>query len=78
MWIRDPRNNQPSVTLTLLVIGFIVCTVKLLLGGLEVGAIKLAPFGGGDFAAATGALGALYWARRNAGNDKDGNDDASA
>ena len=74
MWLKDPKTNEVSVTLTLLVIGFIVCTGKLLLSGLEFGSIKLGAFGGGDFAGAVGALGALYWARRNTtgGGSSDG------
>lgn len=75
-YLKDPNNNQPSVTLTLLVSGFIVCLLKLAFSGLELSSLKLAAFTGGDFATSVGALGALYWARRNAGNDSNGSKDA--
>ena len=65
MYLKDPKSGEPSVTLTLLVTGFIICTLKMLTSGIEIGTIKLAQFGGGDFAAAVGALAAVYWARRN-------------
>jgi hypothetical protein len=70
MWLIDPKDKTPSVTLTLLVVGFSVCAAKLLTSGLELGTLKLGVFGGGDFAASVGALGALYWARRNVSTDK--------
>lgn len=76
MFLKDPKTNEPSVTLTLLVTGFIVCTLKLLFSGMEIGNIKLSVFGGGDYAAAVGALGALYWARRTTSNGSDGKNDA--
>lgn len=77
IWINDPKDGKPSVTLTLLISGFALCAMKLLGSGLEVGSIKLAVFGGGDFAAAVGALGALYAARRHPSmNAKSGDDDA--
>lgn len=65
IWLTDPKTKDPSVTLTLLVTGFGVCMAKLLLSGLAIGSLQLAAFGGGDFAAAVGALGALYAARRH-------------
>ncbi len=70
-FIKDPETGKQSVTLTVFVVGFIVCLAKLALSGLEVGSVTLQPFTGGDFAAAVGALGAVYWARRNMGSGKD-------
>jgi len=64
------------VTLTLLVIGFIACLGKLLLSGLELGSFHVNAFGGGDFAAAVGALGALYAARRHPAMNGSANDGA--
>jgi hypothetical protein len=61
----DPKDGQKSVTLSAFTIGFIIACLKLLLSGLEIGSIKLAVFSGGDYAAVVGALGAIYWARRN-------------
>lgn len=66
MWITDPSTKQVSVTLTLLVSGMAVATLKLLLSGMVIGGVQLGAFSGMDFAAVVGALGSLYWARRNA------------
>jgi len=65
MWLTDPKTKEKSVTLTAFAIGFGVATLKLLLSGISVGTIALSPFGGGDFAAVVGAVGAIYWARKN-------------
>ena len=65
---KDPRTGQPSVTLTAFWIGFIIASVKLLLSGIAIGPITLSPFGGGDYAAAVGALGAIYVMRRKQGD----------
>lgn len=64
MWIRDPETKTKSVTLNLFVYGFIICTFKLLFSGITVGPVKLSEFGGGDYAAALGALGAVYTLRK--------------
>jgi len=64
-YLTDPKTGEKSVTLTLLVTGFIICSLKLLTSGIDIGIVKLAVFGGGDFATAVGALGALYWARKS-------------
>lgn len=64
MYLTDPKTNQKSVTLTLFVVGFIVALLKLLAGGLVIGSVHMAPFSGTDFAAVTGALGAIYAARK--------------
>jgi hypothetical protein len=74
-YIKD-TDGKPSLTATLLITGFIVCTIKLLFSGLELSSLKLASFSGGDYAASIGALGALYWARRNVTNDNSGKPDA--
>jgi len=79
IWLTDPKTKEPSVTLTLLVVGFAVCLAKMCFSGLELGALHLSAFGGGDFAASVGSLGALYAARRHPSmNDKDGKNDAEA
>jgi hypothetical protein len=71
MWIKDPKSGEPSVTLTAFSLGFAVSLLKMLGSGIQVGPVTLSQFGGGDFAAAVGAVGAIYWARRNAGNTDD-------
>ena len=63
-WIADPKTGEKSVTLTLFVSGFVVCLLKLIGSGVSVGSVTLSAFTGGDFAAAIGALGAIYTARR--------------
>lgn len=65
MWITDPGTKQPSVTVTLLVTGFLVCTLKLLTSGITIGNISLGAFSGADFALAVGAVGAIYWGRKH-------------
>lgn len=54
------RNGVPSTTRTAFFVGFVVCLLKLVFSGLELGSIKLEPFTGSDFAMAIGALGAVY------------------
>lgn len=66
LWLKDPKTKEPSVTLTLLVVGFIVAVAKLLVSGITLQTITLSQFTGGDFATVVGSLGALYWGRRNA------------
>lgn len=65
LWLTDPKTKCPSVTLTAFVYGFAVCTLKLLLSGITVHGIQMAPFNGVDFAASVGALGAVYTLRKN-------------
>lgn len=65
-WIIDPVSKLPSVPLTAFVAGGAVATFKLLTSGLIVGHVQFGVFGGTDFAAVMGALGALYWAHDNA------------
>jgi hypothetical protein len=65
MWIKDPKSKEPSVTLTVFVVGFVVATVKFLVAGLGILGLQVAALSGTDYAAAITALGAIYWARRN-------------
>jgi hypothetical protein len=64
-YMKDPKTGEPSVSLTLLITGFIIAALKLLTSGVDIGIVKLAVFSGGDFATVVGALAALYWARKN-------------
>lgn len=73
MYLTDPKDGKPSVTLTAFSLGFLVASLKLLLAGITIGSLTMSPFSGTDFAAVTGALGAIYWARRNNPQDKDAN-----
>lgn len=76
MWLKDPKSGEPSVTLTLFVWGFVVCLAKLILSGFSVGSLNFSLFSGVDFAAAVGALGAVYAMRRTQGgtSEKPGQD----
>ncbi len=65
LYLKDPKTGEPSVTLTAFVAGMAVAVLKLLASGITIGSITLSQFSGTDFAAVVGALGALYWARRN-------------
>lgn len=64
MWLTDPKTKEKSVTLTAFASGFVVAIIKLLLSGVSIGGLKIESFSGGDFAAVTGALGAIYALRR--------------
>lgn len=68
MYMKDPKTGDKSVTLTLLIVGFTICLLKLLTSGIVIGTIQLGTFSGSDFATAVGALGALYAARKHSDN----------
>lgn len=65
MYLSDPKTKQPSVTMTMFVVGFVAATLKLLTSGIVVGSIALGSFSGGDFAAVVGSLGAVYTMRKH-------------
>lgn len=60
-------SGKKSATMTAFVYGFLVVNAKLIGSGLTLGGLTLAPFSGGEYAAAIGALGAIYVLRRNVG-----------
>lgn len=64
LYLNDPGTKQPSVSLTMFVLGFVVATLKLLTSGLVIHGFNLGVFTGVDFAAAVGAVGAVYAARK--------------
>jgi hypothetical protein len=57
-------SGQESLTATAFVVGFTTCCFKLILSGMTVAGITLAPFSGSEFGIAVGALGAIYVLRR--------------
>jgi hypothetical protein len=63
-WLKDPKNNTKSVTLTLLVVSFVVALIKLLMSGVTIGTTVFATFTGSDFATVVGVVGAIYWGRK--------------
>lgn len=59
-------SGKPSVTTTAFIIGFFVVNFKLLMSGIKINdTIKFIEFGGGDYAAALAALGAIYVLRKH-------------
>jgi hypothetical protein len=69
MWVKDPKNGEPSVTLTAFMLGFCIASFKLMMSGIAImDKVTFSQFTGGDFAAVVGALGALSWARRKEGD----------
>jgi hypothetical protein len=73
IWINDPKTGKPSVTLSAFIVGFVVCTGKLLLSGIKVtDIITFEQFSGVDYSAALAALGAIYVMRKRDSIKKDG------
>jgi hypothetical protein len=57
------KSLDPSTTAFL--VGAAIVNAKLLCSGITIAGIVLSQFGGGDYAAAMGALGAIYVARQH-------------
>lgn len=68
-------SGQKSTTVTAFVLGFIVVNLKLLASGLTLAGYEMSAFTGGDYAAAIGALGAVYVMRRATGDKSKGDKD---
>ena len=64
-WLIDPKSGKPSVTLSLLVLGFCVATLKLLVSGMIIHGMPMEAFTGGDYALVLGALGGIYGFRKH-------------
>lgn len=64
MWLKDPKTKEKSVTLTLLVIGFLVSTAKLAVSGITYNKFSMGDFAGAEYSLALGALAGLYAYRR--------------
>jgi hypothetical protein len=58
-------SGKKSLTATTFVWGCLVVNLKLIFSGMVLFGSPLAEFGGGDYAAAMGALGAIYVMRRS-------------
>jgi len=67
-FLTKDKNGTPSITRVAFVSGFAVVNAKLLISGLTLGGFKMAAFSGTEYAAAIGALGAVYVLRRSTGN----------
>jgi hypothetical protein len=57
--------GKKSTTLTVFVSGSLVVHVKLLLAGMVINGYAFSAFSGSEYAAAMGALGAIYVLRRS-------------
>ena len=57
-------DGKKSVTMTAFVLGYIVVNAKLLLSGITIAGLQISVFSGMEYAAAMGALGAVYVMRR--------------
>ena len=64
-WIKDPKNDKPSVSLTLLIVGFFTVLAKFLLSGVLVGTVTFGELSAADFGIAISPLAMLYWGRRS-------------
>jgi hypothetical protein len=64
-FLLENDNGKPSITMTVFVITVLVCCVKLLLSGMNLGCLSFAIFTGVDFAAAISAAGLIYKLRRD-------------
>ena len=64
-YLKDPKTSQPSVTLTMMLVGFLVLIFKLLTSGMVIHGIHFGIFTGSDFGVALGALGAIYGFRKH-------------
>jgi len=57
-------DGKPCVVTTMFVIGCVIVNLKLILSGVTVRDVAISAFTGGEYAAALGALGAIYVMRR--------------
>jgi hypothetical protein len=64
MYLTDPKNNKPSVYLTLLIAGFITALLKLLVSNSTIYGLQFGEFSGSDFSMVVGTVAALYFSRR--------------
>ena len=64
MYLKDPKTDKPSVSLTLLITGFTVALVKLLVSNSTMYGVTFGVFSGSDFSMVVGTLAALYFSRR--------------
>jgi len=71
MWLKDPKTKKPSVTLTIMITGFVTALLKLLVSGISYNGLSFDSFSGADFAAVFGAIGAIYTARKYTDKDVD-------
>ncbi len=72
-------DGKPCVVTTAFVLGFAIVNLKLILSGFTIKEVTLSAFTGGEYAAALGALGAIYVMRRGQHSKlKEGNSEESS
>lgn len=64
-------SGKKSVTMTAFVTGFVIVNLKLILSGVSLGDFSISEFTGTEYAAALGALGAIYVLRRTTSSNKE-------
>ena len=58
-------DGKPCIVTTAFALGFLVVNAKLIVSGVTIAGFTMAAFTGGEYAAALGALGAIYVMRRS-------------
>lgn len=66
----DPGSQQPSTVRSVFWYGCLICLLKLMASGLDLGFMKVPVFNGSDFALAVGALGGIYSLDKHVTNGK--------
>jgi hypothetical protein len=67
-YLMNDKNGEPSLTRTCFALGFVICTLKLLVSGATIGTIQLDVFSGVDYGAALAALGGIYHLQKTLDN----------
>lgn len=68
MWIKEPKTKEPSVTLTLLVLTWLVGVIKIILSGNTFFNIHFNSFNGIDFGALLASMSSIYGVRKHQEN----------
>jgi len=71
MYLTDPKTGKKSVTLTLLIVTFIVALIKVLISGMEFNGSNMGQFSAADFMTMVGGVGAIYGFRKHSDKDKE-------
>lgn len=64
MYIKDPISKRDSVTLTLLIVGFVVFIAKVIISDMTIGTFHFGTFSASDFSIGIASLGGLYFGRQ--------------
>ena len=69
-FLLSDSSGKKSTTVTIFIIGSIVCIAKLAVSGLTIGSITLPEFSGAEFGMALAALGGVYVLRRSTSKEE--------